>query len=189
MKNLQNRLGFTVTLARLAGRNDALLMPEQALAESKLAKEDSFCKELTEPERRWLRDHWVEFLEELDNLLDEPFELRCIGGFAAVAGYGLAPSTNDLDCCSVIPHSRVNDLDRLAGPSSILARKHKVHLHYAAVASIPESYDERLTEILTGRFYNIRLLIPDPYDLVLSKLTRNVARDREDVEYLAKAAS
>jgi hypothetical protein len=129
---------------------------------------------------------WAEFLEELDNLLDEAFELGCIGGFAAVAGYGLLRSTNGLDCCSVIPHSRVNDLDRLAGPSSVLARKHKVHLHYAAVASIPESYDERMTEILPGRFKNIRLLIPDPYDLVLSKLTRNAERDREDVAYLAK---
>jgi hypothetical protein len=57
MRNLQNRLGFAVTLARLAGRNDVLAMPEKMLAESKLEKEDSFCKELSEPERRWLREH------------------------------------------------------------------------------------------------------------------------------------
>jgi hypothetical protein len=57
MKNLQNRLGFAVTLARLAGGNDSLRQPEQALAESKLAKEDSFCKDLNESERRWLREH------------------------------------------------------------------------------------------------------------------------------------
>jgi DNA-binding XRE family transcriptional regulator len=57
LRNLQNRLGFTVTLAKLAGRNDALQMYEQTLMDSKLAKEDSFCKELTEPERRWLREH------------------------------------------------------------------------------------------------------------------------------------
>jgi Nucleotidyltransferase of unknown function (DUF6036) len=129
---------------------------------------------------------WAEFLEELDGLLDELFELHCIGGFAVVAGYGLPRSTNDLDCCSVIPCNRVNDLDRLAGASSVLARKHKVHLHYAAVASIPESYDERMTEILPGRFKNLRLHIPDPYDLVLSKLSRNIERDRQDVEFLAK---
>lgn len=54
---LQNRLGFVVTLARQAvGRND--LQPlEQTLADSKLEKEDSFCKELNEPERRWLREN------------------------------------------------------------------------------------------------------------------------------------
>jgi len=55
MRLLQNRLGFTVTLARLASGNNALQAPEQALAESKLEKEDSFCKDLNEAERRWLR--------------------------------------------------------------------------------------------------------------------------------------
>lgn len=57
LRNLQNRLGFCVTLARLAERNDTLQNPEQELADSKLAKEDSFCRELNEPERRWLREH------------------------------------------------------------------------------------------------------------------------------------
>ena len=41
LRNLQNRLGFTVTLARQAGGNDSLRQPEQALTESKLEKEDS----------------------------------------------------------------------------------------------------------------------------------------------------
>ena len=57
MKLLQNRLGFTVTLAREVSRNDALRGPERALDESKLAKEDSFCRELSGPERRWLQEH------------------------------------------------------------------------------------------------------------------------------------
>jgi transcriptional regulator with XRE-family HTH domain len=55
--NLQNRLGFVVTLGqRAAGRND-LLPLEQRLVDSKLMKEDYFCKELTDPECRWLREH------------------------------------------------------------------------------------------------------------------------------------
>jgi transcriptional regulator with XRE-family HTH domain len=57
MRNLQNRVGFSVTLARLASRNDALQAPEEMLADSKLEKEDSFCKDLSDPERRWLREH------------------------------------------------------------------------------------------------------------------------------------
>lgn len=57
MKDLQNRLGFAVTLARLAGHQENLLPLESTLADSKLEKEDSFCKELTEPERRWFREH------------------------------------------------------------------------------------------------------------------------------------
>ena len=129
---------------------------------------------------------WAEFLEELDGLLDEPFELRCVGGFAAVAGYGLPRSTNDLDYYSVVPHKRVNDLEQMAGEGSALARKHKVHVHHPAAASVPERYEERMTELFPGRFKNIRLFVLDPYDMVLSKLSRNIERDREDVRYLAR---
>jgi transcriptional regulator with XRE-family HTH domain len=54
-RTLQNRLGFVVTLGRLAAGRDDLWPLEQTLADSKLEKEDSFCKELNEAERRWLR--------------------------------------------------------------------------------------------------------------------------------------
>jgi len=70
MRNLQNRLGFTVTLTRLASGNDVLREPEQALAESKLEREDSFCKELNEPERRWLREHSSEEARQWNLLSD-----------------------------------------------------------------------------------------------------------------------
>ncbi len=129
---------------------------------------------------------WSEFLGDLDALLDEPFVLHCIGGFAAVAGYGLRRSTNDLDYRSLVPNNRMNDLSQSAGPGSALARKHNVHVQYTGVVDIPESYAERLTELFPGRFKNLRLLVPDPYDLVLSKLSRNAGRDREDVEFLAR---
>jgi Nucleotidyltransferase of unknown function (DUF6036) len=133
-----------------------------------------------------LASPWAEFLEELNGLLDEPFELHCIGGFAVVVGYGLPRATNDLDYRSLVPRNRVHDLQGLAGPGSSLARKHRVHLQYTGVESMPESYDERLTELFPGHFNNLRLFIPDPYDLVLSKLTRNIERDRQDVEFLAR---
>ena len=55
--NLQNRLGFVVTLAKEAVQKQDLEPLEQKLADSRLAKEDSFCKELNEPERRWLKEH------------------------------------------------------------------------------------------------------------------------------------
>jgi hypothetical protein len=129
---------------------------------------------------------WAVFLRELDGLLDEPFEFHCIGGFAAVVAYGLPRSTNDLDYCSLIPCNRIPDIQRLAGEGSHLARKHKVYVHQAGVACVPESYDERLTELFPGQFKNIRLRVLDPYDLVLSKISRNAERDQEDVRYLAR---
>jgi transcriptional regulator with XRE-family HTH domain len=56
-KNLQNRLGFAVTLAHKVSNNAALLNLENALEDSKLAKVDCFCRELSEGERRWLLEH------------------------------------------------------------------------------------------------------------------------------------
>ena len=133
-----------------------------------------------------LRYPWKEFLGELDSLLDEPIELHCIGGFAIVAAYGIKRSTNDLDYFTLIPCNRVTDLEELAGEGSSLSKKYKVHVHHAGVATLPESYDERMKEPFPRHFKNIRLLVLDPYDLVLSKLSRNVERDREDVAFLTK---
>lgn len=130
---------------------------------------------------------WREFLQALDGLLNEQFELHCIGGFAVTAAYGLQRRTNDLDYFSLVPANRSDNLERLAGEESALARKYRVHIHSAGVASLPDNYEERLTEVFAGMLRNIRLLIPDPYDLVLSKLGRNAERDREDVAHIAKA--
>jgi len=79
LKNLQNRLGFCVTLARAASGRHALQKPELHLADSKLAKEDSFCRELSEPERRWLRSHRSEEARQWNLLSDlRPNALRYV---------------------------------------------------------------------------------------------------------------
>jgi Nucleotidyltransferase of unknown function (DUF6036) len=131
---------------------------------------------------------WKEFLEGLDSLLDEPFSLNCIGGFAVVMGYGLPRATNDLDYRTLIPYNRINDLQRMAGPGSGLAKKHKVYLQRPGVDVLPESYEERIHELFPGHFKNLPF-VPDADDLVLSKITRNAPRDRQDVEYLVKTES
>jgi transcriptional regulator with XRE-family HTH domain len=78
-RTLQNRLGFVVTLGRRAGRRDDLQSLEQTLADSKLEKEDSFCKELNEAERRWLREHSSEEAREWHLLSDlKPDALRYV---------------------------------------------------------------------------------------------------------------
>jgi hypothetical protein len=43
-----------------------------------------------------------------------------------------------------------------------------------------------LTELFAGHFRKIGLFVLDPYDLILSKLSRNTDRDREDVKHLAQ---
>jgi transcriptional regulator with XRE-family HTH domain len=76
-RNLQNRLGFVVTLARRTAGRDDLGPLERTLADSKLEKEDSFCRELSEPERRWLREHSSEEAKQWHLLSDlRPDALR-----------------------------------------------------------------------------------------------------------------
>lgn len=78
-RNLQNRLGFVVTLGRRAAGRDDLQPLEQTLADSKLEKEDSFCKELNEAERRWLREHSSEEARQWHLLSDlQPDALRYV---------------------------------------------------------------------------------------------------------------
>jgi transcriptional regulator with XRE-family HTH domain len=78
-RTLQNRLGFVVTLGRRAVLRDSLQPLERTLADSKLEKEDSFCKELNEAERRWLREHSSEEAKEWHLLSDlNPDVLRYV---------------------------------------------------------------------------------------------------------------
>ena len=78
-KNLQNRLGFAVTLAHKVTNNATLLNLENALEDSKLAKQDTFCRELSEGERRWVLAHRSAEAEKW-NLLSElrPESLRYV---------------------------------------------------------------------------------------------------------------
>ncbi|NOT44419.1 MAG: helix-turn-helix transcriptional regulator [Acidobacteria bacterium] len=64
VEDLQNRLGFLVTLARQLAEQKghpeavaALTTAEQALEYSRLQREDVFRASMTEAERRWLREH------------------------------------------------------------------------------------------------------------------------------------
>jgi ABC-type histidine transport system ATPase subunit len=86
-----------------------------------------------------------------------------------------------------LPGEEAELLEQVAGWDSEAARRYKLYLQRVGLADLPEDYDLRLSEILVGRFSKMRLLALDPYDLVLSKLTRNSPKDAEDVKFLAKS--
>lgn len=132
------------------------------------------------------RSPWREFLSEVDRLLPGPVELHCLGGFVTAVQYRLDRPTNDVDYVEIIPRDALQVLQQIAGPGSNLAEKHGLHFQHVTVASLPESYTERLRELFPGRFRNLSLFALDPHDLALSKLARNNPVDRDDVAYLAK---
>jgi Nucleotidyltransferase of unknown function (DUF6036) len=129
---------------------------------------------------------WPEFLADVDQSLSEAVELHCLGGFVLEIVYGVSRTvpTGDLDYISAHP-SNHEELNRLAGQGSALAKKHKVFLQLVGVGDYPENYESRLKtlELGLGRL-NLRVL--EPYDLVLSKLTRNNPKDMQDVKSMAK---
>lgn len=136
-----------------------------------------------------LQTPWKEFLTEIDEALQEPVALHCIGGFAASVRYGLPRPTGDIDYISVQPYDCNAILRELAGLGSPLCNKHKLYLQYVAVTILPEEYESRLEEVFPGQFKYLHLFVPDPYDLILSKVERNGPKDRYDVEFLAKTLS
>jgi len=129
---------------------------------------------------------WASFLSQVDSNLGENVELHCFGGFVITTLYGLARSTSDVDVLPAIKRSAWRDLANLAGKGSQLHRQYGIYMDFVTVATVPEDYDQRLTEMFPGEFRRLRLLALDPYDLALAKLERNIQRDRDDVKHLAR---
>jgi hypothetical protein len=86
--------------------------------------------------------------------------------------------------------ARIGDAGRpvleLGMQGGALHKKYKIYLDHVGVAHVPENYEDRLTEIFPKAFKHLCLLALDPYDLALSKLERNIQRDRDDVKHLAR---
>jgi hypothetical protein len=129
---------------------------------------------------------WRSFLSDIDATLTENVELHCVGGVVLTVLYDAPRSTADVDVIAITPRTEIEPLMRLAEQGSELHRKHNVYLQLVGVATVPDSYEERLTEIFPGTFNNLRLLALDPYDIALSKIERNSQRDRDDVRHLAR---
>jgi len=130
---------------------------------------------------------WHSFLKDLDDQLSEDTVLHCMGGFAMVQAYGLARSTADIDVIAVLPHGTASQLVELAGTESSLRAKHGIYLDVVTVASVPESYESRLSALDPGSWRHLRLFVLEAHDLALTKLERNFERDRGDVEHLARS--
>jgi Nucleotidyltransferase of unknown function (DUF6036) len=132
-----------------------------------------------------IQDPWFSFLTELDSLTTGTVRFNCLGGFVVTMLYGLNRTTADLDFLEIVPRPAATAIEQVAMAGGELHKKYKVYLDRVTVAQPPFNYDERLREMFPGAFRNIRLMALDPYDLALTKLGRNIERDRSDVRHLA----
>ena len=128
---------------------------------------------------------WLSFLREIDGFLAEETQINCLGGFVITQVYGAARSTADVDVLTMV--NVVPGLFGFAGEGSELHKRYKVYLDPVGIATLPENYADRLTEIFPGAFHRLKLFGVDAYDLALAKIERNIERDRDDVKHLARA--
>lgn len=138
------------------------------------------------PPNRDISEPWLSFLRELDSAVREEVRLDCMGGFVVTMVYGFSRSTGDLDVLEIAPRKAGRPMLELGMQGGPLHRKYKIYLDHVGVAHVPEDYEDRLTEIFPKAFKHLRLFALDPYDLALSKLERNIQRDRDDMKHLAR---
>lgn len=100
--------------------------------------------------------------------------------------YGLSRTTGGLDVLEITPKCAAYAFAEVATEGGKLHQKYKVCLDQVGVAQPPYEYQSRLREMFPGVFRHLRLMALDPYDLALTKLDRNIERDRSDVRYLAR---
>lgn len=116
-------------------------------------------------------------------------KVHCFGGFVLVVMCALPRATGDVDFICIDP-SEVNDeLLRIAGERSDLAKRHKLKFQRVDIADKPEAYASRLIDITPPSFQRLHLLGFEVHDLVLTKLARFSPRDRQDVEFLVRAGA
>lgn len=129
---------------------------------------------------------WDSFLRDVDRALERRVEVHCLGGFVLGVLWGLPRPTGDVDFVEVIPSEAGEELLRIAGEGSEIARRHRVHFHRVTIAEYPEGYASRLANLTPRGFRHLRLSAFEAHDLVLAKLGRNSARDRADVDFLVQ---
>ena len=99
---------------------------------------------------------------------------------------GVSRPTGDLDVLEIAPREAGRAMLELGMQGGPLHKKYKIYLDHVGVAHVPDEYEDRLTEIFPKVFKHLRLFALDPYDLALSKLERNIQRDRDDVKHMAR---
>lgn len=139
------------------------------------------------PASNKILEPWDSFLRDLDEKATEETRLDCMGGFVVTQLYGFSRETSDLDVLVIAPKKQLTPLLELARQGGELHKKHRVYLDYVGVAKVPEDYEARLAEMFPKAYKRLRLCALDPYDLALSKLERNIQRDRDDVKHLARS--
>jgi len=127
--------------------------------------------------KTYSRDQILQFLSEVDELLNVPAVLEIIGGAAALLAYGARRATKDIDSFAAID----DKILRAAREA-----KHRIPLDRATVADPPYNYEDR-RQVLDLPFRNLVVLVPDRHDILLMKAVRAMRNDDEVIQEMHEA--
>lgn len=129
---------------------------------------------------RFDRSQVVLFLHVLDGFLKGDLQIFMIGGLAAILGYDADVKTADMDVFT-IPTGSEADLKRAMHDAREVTGI-AIFLDRASIAQLPYNYEDRVKPLRGIRFQKLRVLVPDKYDLVLSKAVRAYPHDLDAIQ-------
>jgi hypothetical protein len=128
---------------------------------------------------RFDRAQLAAFLRSIDRHLAEKLEATVIDGAAAAVGYDSNTRTSNVDVFSL------RGSEKALTQAAAQARQETglgVAIGSAAVAHLPYNYETRLKPIRGLTLRKLTILVPDKYDLALSKTVRAYPHDIDAIE-------
>ena len=125
------------------------------------------------------------YLKQVDDHLTEPVELILIGGAAVLILCENARATHDLD---VMPEKGMQQLQRAVNELTRQQKASRIDINTRAdpfETCFPPDWRSRLVSVSAFTFKNLKVLVPTPEDLAVSKVFRFFAKDVEDINRLA----
>jgi hypothetical protein len=129
--------------------------------------------------RRLERDQIVRFLRALDAALKGDVTIFVVGGLAAILQYDAAVQTADMDVFAIVSGSE-SDLERAARVASDVTGI-VLPIGHASITELPWNYEDRLKRVRGLKLKKLTMIVPDKYDLALSKTVRGYEHDLEAI--------
>lgn len=92
-------------------------------------------------------DPWLSFLRDVNRRLGQSVRVHCLGGFVLSVLWALPRPTGDVDFIEIEPSAAGDELLRIAGQGSDLAKRYRLRFHRVTIAEHPEGYVSRLVDI------------------------------------------
>ena len=127
------------------------------------------------------REQLLAFIQAIDRNLPEETSVVLVGGSAAIIGYGSPVRTSDVDVFVGLTDGFVE-----AGLEAQKETGLAIGIEQSALTDIPYNYEDRVRAVKIPRLKRLTVIVPDKYDLVLSKTIRGYPHDLEAIEGIHK---